>query len=291
MTANSDFAARSAALYESGPTTVFAAQSDPRFCYCLYVPRTRDAAQPTELIVAMHGTGRTFIQYRDAFAEFGRWHNCIILAPLFPVGPLGDGNYHGYKYMHEGSIRYDEVLLSMVAEVEAKYGLSVPRFALFGFSGGGHFAHRFLLLRPDKLWAVSIGAPGSVTLPDPSRDFWIGVRDLEARFGRRFDPAAIAAVPTQMVVGAADLETWEITHREDSKSWMPGANDAGRTRPERLRTLKAAFEGIGSRVRFDELPNVPHDGMKVLGVVQEFFADVLAAKRHGAAPAKPVSAA
>lgn len=282
---------RGTVLYDYGATPVFASRHDPRFAYCLYVPRSlaEGRGDPPELIVVMHGTGRSFVQYRDAFAEFGRWHNCVILAPLFPVGVLGDGNRNGFKYMREGDIRYDEILLAMVAEIEAKYGFSFPRFALFGYSGGGHFAHRFLILHPNRLWAVSIGAPGSVTLPDPTRDFWVGVRDLEARFGRPFAPEAIAAVPTQMVVGAADLETWEITHREGGSYWMPGANDAGRTRPERLRALKAAFEALGSRVRFDELPNVPHDGMKALPAVKGFFADVLAVRRGKAASWSTVS--
>ena len=35
--------------------------------------------------------------------------------------------------------------------------------------GGGHFTHRFLMLQPKRLWAAAIGAPGSVTLLDPTR--------------------------------------------------------------------------------------------------------------------------
>lgn len=234
---------RARALYDHGATTVFSARSDPRFAYCLYVPPDAGAdGRRPELLVAMHGTGRTFMQYRDAFAGFARRTHCIVLAPLFPVGVRGDGNRNGFKYMAEGDIRYDRVLLSMVAEVEARYGLAFERFALFGYSGGGQFAHRFLYLHPHRLWAVSVGAPGSVTLPDPSRDWWVGVRDLEAHFGIRFDAAAVARVPVQVVVGEADLETWEITHREGGAHWMPGANDAGRARPERAAALARALE-------------------------------------------------
>jgi predicted esterase len=231
----------------------------------------------------MHGTGRSFIEYRNAFAAFARWHNCIVLAPLFPVGVLGDDNRSGFKYIAEGDIRYDTVLLDIVAEVEARYGVAFAQFALFGYSGGGHFAHRFLYLHPARLWAVSIGAAGSVTLPDASRDWWVGIRDLEARFGIAFDAGAVARVPIQVVVGAADLETWEITHREGGRYWMPGANDAGRTRPERAKTLANALEALGARVRFDLIPNMAHDGMKAIGTVESFVADVLAARRSAPA--------
>ena len=277
---NSTDSDRGSAMYDLGSTTIFASRGDARFSYCLYVPPGfATAATVPELIVAMHGTGRSFLEYRNALAEFGRWNNCIILAPLFPVGVRGDGNRDGFKYMAEADIRYDQALLSMVDEIGEKYGRSFDRFALFGYSGGGHFAHRFLMLHPDRLWAVSIGAPGSVTLLDPTRDWWVGTRDVEARFGIRIDPAAMARVPVQMVVGSADLETWEITHREGGKNWMPGANDAGKTRPERLASLQRSFEAAGVKVRFDLVAGMAHDGLRAVETVKDFFADILTAKR------------
>lgn len=269
------------ALYDYGRTTIFASRHDPRFAYCLYVPPQGEIGPETALVVAMHGTGRTFTGYRDAFAELGRWRNCVILAPLFPVGPLGDGNRNGFKYLIEGDIRYDQVLLGMVDEVGDKYGLSDRRFALWGYSGGGHFANRFLLLHPDRLWAASIGAAGSVTLIDDSRDWWVGTRDMEARFGTALDLDALRRVPVQMIVGAADLETWEITHAPGGRHWMEGANDAGRTRPERLDALRRSFEAIGMSVRFDLIPNMAHDGMRAVEPATAFFADVLAGRGLG----------
>lgn len=266
-------------MYDLGDTTVFASRRDPRFSYCLYVPRTLGQGDAPDLVVAMHGTGRAFMAYRDAFSEFARWNNCIILCPLFPVGVLGDGNRDGFKYMQEADIRYDQILLSIVDEVGERYGIEVKRFALFGYSGGGHFAHRFLMLHPDRLWAASVGAPGSVTLLDPTRDWWVGIRNVKERFGIEIDFQAMQQVPVQMVVGAADLETWEITHREGGRNWMPGANDAGRTRPERLASLRRSFEDAGIKVRFDLVPNTPHDGQRVVGHVQEFFAEVLKDRR------------
>jgi hypothetical protein len=150
---------------------------------------------------------------------------------------------------------------------------------MFGFSGGGHFAHRFAILHPAKLWAASIGAPGSVTLLDSARDWWVGIRDVKQRFGIHFDAAALTRVPVQMIVGEADLETWEITHKPGGTYWMEGANDAGRTRPERLQALKASFESAGVDVRPDLVPGFSHDRLKVLDRVKDFLSDALRAKR------------
>lgn len=285
-----DAAAIARALYDLGPTPVIACKADPRFSYCLYVPKSLGKAgampaEPPELVVAMHGTGRGFTGYRDAFHEFARWNNCIVLAPLFPIGVLGDDNRDGFKYMREGEIRYDRVLLAMVAEVEARYGVSLPRFALFGYSGGGHFAHRFLMLQPGRLWACSIGAPGSVTLLDPTRDWWVGTRNMAELFGAAPDIAAMKRVAVQMIVGAADLETWEITHKPGGRNWMPDANHAGRTRPERLASLQASFEQAGIAVRFDLVPNMAHDGLRAVPQVADFFAEQLAALRSRSARA------
>jgi len=272
--------ARARAIYDLGPTALFASKADPRFHYCLYVPPQVGRGAKVDLLVAVHGTTRTsFLEFRDGFAEFGRWNDVAVLCPVFPVGVRGDGARSGYKYMAEGDIRYDRVLLDMVAEVAAKYGQDWSRFAVFGFSGGGHFAHRMAILHPDKLWAASIGAPGSVTLLDPTRDWWVGVRDLKERFGIAFDREALAKVPVQMLVGDAGLETWEITHQPGSTYWMDGANDAGRTRPERLKALAESFRAAGVTVQLDLVPGVSHDRMKVLGRVKDFLAGVLAKKR------------
>lgn len=272
---------RARALYDLNKTAIRAYKGDTRFSYCLYVPPTAvEPGSKPDLIVAVHGTSRdSFLDFRNGFSEFGRWKNCVILCPLFPIGVLGDNNRGGYKFLKEGDIRYDEVLLGMVAEVEATYKVSFDRFALFGYSGGGHFTHRFFMLHPQRLWAASIGAPGVVTLLDQSRDWWVGVRNLRDVFGIDLNPEAMRDVAVHMVVGDADLETWEITIPESHPGWMPGANDAGATRPDRLRSLKKSFEEHGIAVQLDLVPGVSHDRMRCLDSVQNFFAKALDRKR------------
>jgi pimeloyl-ACP methyl ester carboxylesterase len=265
-------AARHRKLYYRGSTTIFSCRKDPRFAYCLYVPQTFDEAPEVHrLLVAVHGTGRTMVEYRDAFAEFGRFNRYVILAPLFPVGPLGDGNPHGFKYLKEGDIRYDEVLLAMVEEVGQALNARFDKFSLFGYSGGGHFANRFYYLHPERLRSVSIGAPGSVTLIDEGRDWWVGTGGIEAQFGKSLNVAALREVDVQLLVGAADLETWEIHYEPGSVQYMEGINDSGRTRVERNATLARNLQAHGIRVQQDIVPNTAHAGMSVVPYVQDFL--------------------
>jgi poly(3-hydroxybutyrate) depolymerase len=276
-----EFAKRAKSEFDLNSTAIFSCRADPRFSYTMYVPPGVGDGQKVDLLVAIHGSSRdSFLDFRDGFAAFGRWNTCAVLCPLFPIGVLGDDNRDGYKYLAESDIRYDQILDAMVEEVAQKYQQDWDTFGLFGYSGGGHFTHRYAILHPQKLWAVSIGAPGSVTRLDPDKDWWVGIRDLKSRFGVEFDAKSLARVPVHMIVGESDLETWEITHKPGGARYMEGANDAGRTRPERMRALQASFEAVGVKVRFDAVPGVSHDRMRMLPRVQDFLADVLKARRN-----------
>jgi poly(3-hydroxybutyrate) depolymerase len=263
--------------YGFGRTTMFACQYDQRFSYCLYVPESyqEDGEQTYPLVVLVHGTNRTAQEYRDHFAGFAEQEQCIVLAPLFPVGIIEPGELSSYKFIAFHDIRFDLVLLAMIDEISELYRLQADRFLLQGFSGGGHFAHRFFYLHPERLRGVSIAAPGMVTLLDDSKPWWVGTGNLESEFGIRPDVGAMRRVAVQMVVGAEDTDTWEITIPEGARWWMPGVNDTGVTRIDRIRTLKANWESHGIAVQLDLLPGVRHQGVPMLDAAARFFSGVL----------------
>lgn len=272
--------------YDIGSTPFFAAQADQRVSYCLCVPKSLagdEDRSDVRLIVAMHGTGRTATAYRDGFAELAERRRAIVLAPLFPAGLIEPGELSNFKRLKFHDMRFDTLLLSMVEEVERKYCVDARRFLLFGFSGGGQFVQRFHLLYPDRLAAVTIGAPGNVTLIDETRDWWVGTRTLKREFGVELDLAALRKVPVQMIVGALDTETWETTVQPGSSAWMEGINDSGVTRIDRLATLKANYERHGIPVRHEVVPGIGHEGWKAMAPVIDFFDGILGAGRRAGA--------
>lgn len=263
-------------FYRSGSTPFFASRADQRFSYALHLPdvhRTTRTRLP--LVVVVHGTMRTAELYRDQLVEFAERHGCVVLAPLFPAGIGDPEDLHNFKFLAYRDIRFDRVLLDIVDEVAQRYHVDGDRFLLHGFSGGGQFTHRFLYLHPERLAAASVGAPGRVTMLDSGRPWWIGTADVAERFGQDIDLDALRRVAVQMVVGEADVETWEINN-PGGTNWMPGADAAGTTRVERLRALHANFAEHGIEARLDLVPGVGHNGRQMLPVVQEFFAGVLA---------------
>ena len=82
-------------------------------------------------------------------------------------------------------------------------------------------------------------------------------------------------VRVQMIVGAEDTGTWEITIKPGDAAWMEGANDAGRTRIDRLATLKTNYEKHGIAVRHDVVAGLGHEGWKAMQPVIEFFEETL----------------
>jgi len=267
--------------YDFGATPYFASQMDQRCSYCLYVPRDYDETESREydLAVIVHGTGRTATQYRDRFAAFAEAHDVIILAPLFPVGLVVPGDLTNYKRIEYHGMRFDLILLSMIDEVRAKYRIRQGGFLMYGYSGGGQFVQRFFMLHPQKLRAVSIGAPGVVTLLNPDYDWWVGVRDLEARFGIRPDIEAMRAVTVQTVIGSEDNATWEITIPRESPLWMDGAELQGANRLERIAALADSFEAQGIRVRRDIVPGVAHSPIDMVDPAEAFFTDIVTKAR------------
>jgi hypothetical protein len=201
------------------------------------------------------------------------------VAPMFPAGIIDPYDLHNYKFIEYQGIRFDHALLSMIEEVAERYNVVTDKFYLHGFSGGGQFAHRFFYLHPERLAAVSIGAPGRITELDDAKQWWLGTAGWEEKFGQPIDIDAIRRTPVHMVVGGDDVSTAEINNPGDS-NWMDGTELTGTTRIDRLRTLHANYASHGIDAVLDIVPGVAHDGTRVLPAVERFFAAHIAAGAH-----------
>lgn len=256
----------------SGATPFWTCQADPRFTYCLYVPSK--LTKETSIFVCVHGSFRVAESYRDRLWQFAEDVGCVLLCPLFPCGVDGLEDTESYKFVYWPTIRYDDVLLAMVEEVAGKLEINGTRFALFGYSGGGQFAHRFFYGHAKHLSGVSIGAPGSVTLLDADKQWHVGTKGLDAIVGA-MDLEAMRGVPIQMVVGDADLDPEEVISKPGSPHFVDGINDSGGNRVERIAALADSFRRNGISVEVATVPGVAHDGFETLGPVKTFIRKVI----------------
>jgi poly(3-hydroxybutyrate) depolymerase len=235
----------------TGRTPLLACRYDQRFSYCVYIPDDGPlSGQGWPVVVAVHGTHRDVHRVRESLVAFADRYHCVVVVPLFPGGINNPNDLDNYKFVEYDDIRFDLITLSILDEVAERWGAAIDRVFLYGFSGGGQFVHRFAYLHPNRLRAVSVGAPGRTTLIDVEKVWPDGTADLESRFGIAVDVEALRRVPMHIVVGAMDT---------DPTSLAPGSA-GGNTRVERAERLAANWQANGLLVLLDIVPDTAHDG-------------------------------
>jgi pimeloyl-ACP methyl ester carboxylesterase len=215
--------------------------------YYVYLPKKDRKDQPYRLLVSIHGSSRTAQYYAERFIDFADHNRYVVVAPYFPdpmrFQDLGIG---------VSVYRADLRLLEIVSEVRRELPVEEGPFDLFGFSGGGQFAHRFLYLHPEVLRTVVVGAPGTVALPFHSERWPYGVGDLEELAGQPFSLDAVKRRRIKLLIGERDL-TWDNLNVTDE------AMRFGPTRLGRLRTLHEAWLQAGIPHEYEELGGVGHE--------------------------------
>ncbi|BCS28182.1 uncharacterized protein APUU_61230S [Aspergillus puulaauensis] len=259
----------------TGHVPLKALASDPRVSYALYIPPSHYNASHTRtklpLLVWIHGTGRRLSAlYEEELVSFADRTPCAILAPLFPAGLDGPNDLDSYKKLRSPSLRSDQALLSILDEIAPRWPeIQTDRIFMMGFSGGGQFAHRFLYLYPERLAAVSVGAPGRVTMLDFSQKWPVGVEDAEALFGRPVGLNRIQKVAIQLVVGSEDnwihgsKEFWTWLQKYRNKAGGPqGPGSLDTMDQGRLQTLvdlHSAWKRHGVESQLEIVQGISHE--------------------------------
>ncbi|KAK9234058.1 Alpha/Beta hydrolase protein [Lipomyces kononenkoae] len=252
------------AVYLVGHIPQRALATDPRVSYALYVPPQHYNPDPNgsssgnnhlarlPLLVYLHSTRRNISPIHNELVPFAQSTPCAILAPLFPSNIDGPNDLDSYKVLRSSTLRSDLALLSILGEIAQCWpGIETNKVFLMGFSGGGQFAHRFLYLYPERLAAVSVGAPGHVTMLDDSQSWPRGVADAESLFNRTIQKDLIKQPRIQLVVGSEDVN---VHGGKEFAEWLKKLK-ARRNHHERDRA--------GDKDK-DELPSMEHGRLDTL---------------------------
>lgn len=243
-------------------------------CYLLALPLRVHADTP--LLVSVHGVTRQPLEHALAFAPLARARGAALVVPFFDR--RSHRRYQQLAHPRTGR-RSDLALLDIVDALRARHGLRDRRLHLFGFSGGGQFAHRFALAHPERVAALGIGAAGWYTMPDPALPYPAGLRGAEFVFGRTLDLPAFLRLPMRVWVGARD----DGVDRHLRVDAQIGAAQ-GRSRIERAQRWvqavrdAAAQRAIDGDVACEVLPGAGHSfvqcvrrGNLALSVMSFFF--------------------
>ena len=263
----------------AGGLAAMSCRAYPAFSYYPYLPfgPLVAGACTAPLIVAVHGSSRNPKDLRDAYAAFAERLGCVVLAPLFPLDLTTSVPDEEYKQLIGDRLRYDHVLWAMIDELAAITSMRFSKILLFGFSGDAQFAQRLFYVAPERLGAVSLGAPSYVTLPNAKTGWWVGIGDVEARFGRAIDFDAMRRVPVQLLCGGDD-DLDAAIYRAEEIGLDPHAYAAlGRNRQDRIALLHDAYGDHGILCETSLIEGVGHACGPLLTASQPFFERVLVA--------------
>jgi pimeloyl-ACP methyl ester carboxylesterase len=246
---------------------------DPEQRYWLYVPpAARARGEHAPLWVSVHGISRNAAAHLRSLAPWAERIGCVVLAPHFSRTRFPDYQRFGRPGRMRAGGRADLMLLRIVGEVQAQWGLRRAPMYLMGHSGGAQFVQRFVLVHGPHVARCVLSAPGSYAWPDPTRRFPFGTAPNPA-----FDDLCprlhdLLRVPALVAVGQAD-EARDAALRQGERI----DRQQGRTRLERARRFVAtaaalaAEQGLPAPAALAVLPGSGHAFSEVVergGLVQ-----------------------
>lgn len=185
----------------------------------------------------------------------------------FPDGP---DNYKRLEWVNAAgeTLRFDDILLQMIDTVSREWGcVDTTTFAMAGFSGGAQLAHRFFYLHPERLHALSVGAPGRATPLLPLQWPEGIVNAPLTTSGRAIDVTELAR-QTQ----SGDLKLQLLIGAEDT--WHPVQPDGTRTAHSRFDVtmgLAKSWDEAGIKYDFEIVPDCKHEGEKIRAVAMPWM--------------------
>ena len=248
----SETLAPSANKLPGGRVLVQTLRGDPEQRYFLYLPRSG----ASRILVTVHGVSRNAEQHARCFTRLAERHGLALVAPLFARDRFRD--YQRLGRTGKGP-RADLALHRILREVARLTGVDSESFYLFGFSGGGQFAHRYTFAHPQRVRALVVGAAGWYTVPDLQRPYPSGTGEAVGLPGVRFDAAQYLRVPTCVLVGELDTRRDDELRKTRGLDRRQGTNRVQRGR-NWIQTMRSAARkrGLATRYRFELLPGVDH---------------------------------
>ena len=186
--------------------------------YQLYLPATLDISRP--VLTAVHGISRNPQDWLQLFKPAADTHGAALLTPLFDEHRFRDFQRLG---RHGRGQRADHALIRVLDALAAEHGIQ-SRMALFGFSGGAQFAHRFGMVHSSRVSSLVLGASGWYTWPDSDMGFPYGTRPISALPGANFDLEKLLSIPIRVIVGSDDTIRDQTLNRHARIDTTQGQN-------------------------------------------------------------------
>jgi len=246
---------------------VYAKSADTAGLDCFrYTPVRRDLTRPP--LFCIHGISRNALEHVYAFRQQADEMGFPIIAPIFDPASYRGYQTLGAKTGWNALAAFDALL----DEVSADFNASAVN--LFGFSGGGQFAHRYAMARPARISALAISSAGWYTFPSENVRYPRGFAENTQLL---MSLGEYLRIPMLAMVGSADTER-DATLRQGKKiNAQQGADRVARAKNWTGAVNAAAGErGLPPPAAFAELAGAAHSFVECVaaGLVlraMEFF--------------------
>lgn len=187
--------------------------------YFAYLPEKRPALPP---LICIHGISRNAMEHVHAFSSLADRYGFPVVTPLF----LRE-DYRRYQTLG-GLKKLDSLqsFLRVLDHAQGRLGGGFEKFHLFGFSGGGQFAHRFALRHPERVGSLALAAAGWYTMPSHALRFPFGL----GGFAAEASLVQFLAIPSVVYVGAGDTQRDPALNRKARIDRLQGRDRVSRAR-------------------------------------------------------------
>jgi pimeloyl-ACP methyl ester carboxylesterase len=221
--------------------------------YFVYMPGT---IKKNRVFITVHGISRNAEEHLRGFASQAELYGAVMIAPFFP-----SDDYPSYQRLGTNAHqeRADLAFDRMLQDVSDWLKIDPWPLHVFGFSGGGQFAHRYAMFYPNRVERVVLGAPGWYTFPDPERQYPHGLRSAEDWPRLKFSPKKFLSIPTLVMVGEEDDirdEDLNTSRRIDASQGLNRV-ERGQRWVNAMRSLARGYN-IPAQFRFESVPNANH---------------------------------
>jgi pimeloyl-ACP methyl ester carboxylesterase len=235
---------------QSGEPTDFG----PGLRYLLGVPKY--ISEETPVVACVHGIRRNAQEHFRAFAPLAEQNGWLLVVPLFEADAFPD--YQRLGRPGKGG-RADLRLIELISHVCERFEVPESPIHLFGHSGGGQFAHRFVMAHPGRVARYAVSSPGWYTFPDESLDYPYGLAHAEAHCAP-LSPRDFLMVPCAVFVGTADYRSGRNLRRNPTVDLHQGPHRLERARRwTRAMNARAREIGLAEPVQLRQLPNGAHN--------------------------------
>jgi len=226
------------------------------------VPARIDPQAP--VLVAVHGIGRAARSQAQAVMQRAAQQGRMVVAPRFEAS-----RWPNYQRLGRSGQRADVALLSLLESIGFQWRVNTRRIALFGYSGGAQFAHRFALLHPHRVQNLCICASGWYAWPDeqplpPVRPAKLGAIGPNSALSEQ-RMSRFLQLPIEVVVGANDCVRDQNTRSTPLIDAVQGPDRLTRAR-RWVSALQAAAQArdLLAPARLTVLPGAGHDFQQCL---------------------------